>query len=474
MQQNQHDFILENQALLDALANIYEPDFDSYLNLLDEAEIHHDDPHEKKMLRIQAWEDILSLNLAGDHLWYLPKRGTVYKMKIFEIAKPGKVPRMIGDLGVHASLQGFRSTHYMKKAMANHVLRTGGGQIQFCPSPTPSALGTVFHNLIEPQERFYFSYFSDDSCLAVRPSKPEILAVQKVLWFNVDISSCDASHALSLFLRLKHLFPKALRDDVQVLIDQCTTEIEIFDLFNRKRSQKMTPFTPRLYSGSTLTTIINNLANLLIAISISKVEINSGEDVILAAAKAGYTVTCEACTDWRDLQFLKHSPVRAEDGIIRPLMNPGVLLRLSGTCKGDLPGTKKQSLESRALSFQASLLNGAYPHASFTLLRNLRSNAGLPSARADRVVASMLEYKVAHDAEYPSFSVSSEEVWRRYRLTALEIAELDHDFGSCTYADHFRSSGVEKVLKKDYGLGCAAMPDEEDVLLFQNEKKHVL
>lgn len=421
----------------------------------------------KKQLRINAWDDIVALNLAADHLWYLDlsKKGTVYKMKTFEIAKPGKPPRMIGDLGVHASLQGFRLTSFMKKAMAKHVLNVGGGQIHFCPTPTPSALETVFNNLITPAQRFYFVLFSDDSCLSIRTKDG------RVLRFNVDISSCDASHTYHLFEQLKNLFPGDLRAEVQQLIDQCRTTIEIYDLFNRKRKVKLIPNSPRLYSGSTLTTILNNLANILIAISISQVDINCAQDVIDAAKRVGYIVTCDDCTDWHKLQFLKHSPVRCTDGVIRPLLNLGVLLRLSGTCKGDLPGTKSQTLAERGKNFQASLLRGAYPKANFKLLRNMRANAGLETEACNKVVSTMLEYKVIADEDYPSFEVDSHEVWKRYDLTPLQVAELEDDFGSCKFSDHYCSPGTAVVLNLDYGLTSASMPEDE-LGTFENEARH--
>lgn len=446
MQYKQSLYIAQNQSTLSALAHMYSPGFDDYTVMLNEAELHHGDTHVKRELRIHAWNELIDYNHIFDNTWHAPGKTTEYKMKKFEIAKPGKPPRMIGDLGVACSLQGFRLTKFMKMAMADHPLCINGGKIEFVPSPDPATLERVFAQLIEPEGRFYFVLFSDDSCLSYRRDDGVVLR------YNVDISSCDASHTTELFSALKHLFPPHLQSEAQQLIDQCQEDITIYDLNNKSRRVTLRPSGPRLYSGSTLTTIINNLANILIGLSISQsANIRSASDVVSAAANVGYIVTCEDCSDWHQLQFLKHSPVRCTDGVIRPLLNIGVLLRLSGTCKGDLPGTSSTPLRQRAESFQASLLLGAYPHAHFTLLSNMRSKAGIPSVQTDRVVRGMLEYKVP-DGVYADFTVPSHEVWARYSLTTLEIAELESDFGLSGFENHYTSSGTDKVLALDYGL----------------------
>ena len=454
MQYNQSMYITKNNGVLHDLALMYAPDFHDYTNMIHEAELHHGDTHAKRLLRIQAWEELLDNNNIFDNTWHAPGKTTEYKMKKFEIAKPGKVPRMIGDLGVACSLQGFRLTKFMKMAMADHPLHINGGKIESVPSPDPATLERVFAQLIEPEGRFYFVLFSDDSCLSIRRADGVILR------YNIDISSCDASHTTELFYALKHLFPPFLHSEAQQLIDQCQENITIYDVNNKRRRVTLKPSGPRLYSGSTLTTIINNLANILIGLSISQIpNVQGVADVVKAAVEVGYIVTCEDCSDWHQLQFLKHSPVRCTDGVIRPLLNIGVLLRLSGTCKGDLPGPRSIPLRRRAESFQASLLRGAYPHARFTLLSNMRSRAGLPTVETDRVVRGMLEYKVA-DSDYVDFTVPSHEVWARYSLTELEICELEVDFGLSGFEMHYTSSGTEKVIKLDYGLSGRELWDE--------------
>jgi hypothetical protein len=447
LQDQQRLFIEEHSDFIGLLGELYDWRMIECDDALTECLAHYADPHKKKNLRIQGMEDVFEHNIVFDDLWYLPGKSTEYKMKIFEIAKVGKVPRVIGNLGIPASLQGFRVSNYIKMAMALEPVEINGGLIEFCPKPAPAALKRVFEQLIDPPGRFYFVLFSDDSCLCIRDG-------DKLLRFNVDISSCDASHTPALFEALRDVCPPQMKEDVERLIKQCEAEITIYDRNNRARRVVLKPNRPRLYSGSTITTLINNLANLLIALAISEAKIRSKADVILAASCAGYIVTCEDCSDWHKLQFLKHSPVLDTHGELRALLNPGVLLRLSGACKGDVPGSRKIPLRDRQTDMQGSLLRGAYPYTHCTLLDNMRAKAGTGSEACDKVIAKDMEYRVDYSqtTEKDSWRVSSTEMWNRYDLTPHEIVEVEEGFGQCGYGQHFYSEGTNKVLELDYGL----------------------
>lgn len=453
MHQRQHQFISTHQPFFTNLANTYASHFEEYSTAVYEAVEHHGDPHPKAALRIAAWKDLLEFNFSDDGLWYLPGKGTLYKMKIFEVAKPGKPPRMIGDLGVHASLQGFRITKFLKHAMAHEPIEYEGGLIEFCPKPDPASLARVFAHLIDPPGKFYFVYFSDDSCVAIRTP-------DGVKRYNVDISSCDASHTESLFTLLNDLVPPLLREDVNDLVRQCRTPITIHSKVNGKKSVTLTPHTPRLYSGSTLTTAINNLANICIGISIAEGDCRGPDDIVRAAARTGYIVTCDDATDWHKLQFLKHSPVLDTNGVLRPLLNLGVLIRLSGTCKGDLPGKKTTPLRVRGEAFQDSLLRGAHPHAEFNLLTNMRSRCTGATVATQRRVAQLLAYKVCEDASYPPYTVNDSEVFQRYELDDREIVEVNEGFGLCGFGEHYHSSGLHKIFQLDYGLSGKEFGDD--------------
>jgi len=446
MQNNQREFISANPDIEAAVAAVVKYGLDEYTTMIEECLEHYDDPHIKRNERINAVADMVAENLFEKDLWYLEKGGTLYKFKKFEIGKTGKPGRMIGALGCPASLQGFRLTSFLKYALAETDLEYKGGTIHFCPAPGAAILENVFQNLIEPEGRFYFAYFSDDSCLSIRTRDGRLLRC------NLDISSCDASHTGALFELLQRVTPERSRDEMRRLIEQCRTPITIVDLADGKNKVVLQPHDYRLYSGSTLTTLINNLANVLIACAIAQADIMSYEDITTAAQSVGYIVTIDECDDLHKFQFLKHSPVYDTEGRLRALLNPGVLFRLMGTCKGDLPGASSEPFIDRASRFQAGLLQGAYPRVRTPLIDALKANVAAysPCEKVQSIVREELKWKVDPEAE--AFAVAPAEVWARYDLLPVEVAELECDLARCKIGDHYQSDATEKVLKRDYGL----------------------
>ena len=441
LSRNQIVFFHTHKHVVDMLRNNYAKYFDEYKGMVEEADEHHGDVHPKRMLRINAWNALKNGDRGhfGDRLWL---RDVLYKMKKQEWAKVGRVSRMIGDLGIAASLQGFRVTKLLKEAMSSEPLLYAGGTIYFCAKPTYEDLTYVFAELLHPTRRFFFVYFSDDACYAVNTKDGVFRA-------NLDISACDASHGPAIFGEYPHLVDGVAREDLRVLVEQCMLPIRVYDLAEPKRYVKLLPLVPKLYSGSTLTTSINNFANIMIAVSIGECCADTETKVIAAAAAVGYTITVETCVVFEDIQFLKHSPVLDTSGAWRPLLNPGVLLRLSGVAKGDLPGTG--DLKTRGRKFQSALLKGTYPLARFPLIDLMRRTAG----ETDAVSMRAVNRELAHGhfgLETDTFYFHARDVYRRYRLTVDQSEHLDTEFGGATYGEQFSSDAVDMVLKKDYGL----------------------
>jgi hypothetical protein len=444
---NQQTFVNNNQSFISKLHDLYAPFFFEYSTSELEMYLHYADPHQKRALRIQAHDELIESGRSSDSddiwLW-----SVWWKLKCREWAREGKYPRAICDLGVSASLRGFVLTSIIKKAQDETTVQFNGGHAVFCKSPDPNQLAIHFRNLYDPPGKFYFVYFSDDSCLAVRQSDGS------VKWYNLDISSCDASHGPAIFDSLRLIIPSGrARDDIDILIKQCASPLKIVSRVNPQHKIKLIPKTPKLFSGSTITTAINNLANLLIALSItskyvenSPIDLN-GENLsmVKAAADVGYILTgCRPLEMFEDVQFLKHSPVFDANGIIHPMLNLGVLLRASGTCQGDLPG--RGDLKVRARAFQRGLLQGSYPYADFEILQCMRNAMGLgPITTSDT-----FEWKVTDD-KYPPFFVPTENILRRYRLSGDEYLSL-LDFARSDVFTFYSSPGATKVLFVDYGL----------------------
>jgi hypothetical protein len=445
--------LFENQAasfggateLWTMLRSMYAKHLQPFTTLMDECIEHHADPHDKRELRISGFKNLTEGDGEIHGNWVRRKR-VMWKLKKGEWAKPNKKPRMIVDLGVEASLLGFRLTNFLKLAQAQEPLFINGGEIRFCKSPDLYALEDVFKNLINPQGRFFFVYFSDDACLSIRDKNGVIRM------YNLDISSCDASQGPAVFKALLEITPDELKPEMELLISQCKSPLKVSNRERPKESVKLQPSQLMMYSGWTGTTAINNLANIMIAYKISQIEeFEDGEQIRLAAESAGYVVSGfeQPLEGYHQLQFLKHSPVMDNDGVIRPMLNVGVLLRASGMCKFDLPGTRKIPMLERARRFQRGLYQGAYPKCTFPLLENMKRAVG----DGESYHTDLFLHKVV-DGTYPHYSVSSEEMFRRYNLNSVEINDVVETFGNLGVGFLYASPGLGKILYADYGLNC--------------------
>jgi hypothetical protein len=437
---NQSRWFVRNKPFFKQVGELYAPHMESYTNSELECEEHYADMHKKQRLRIEAYKELVeSGELSKRKAKWVKK--ILWKMKVNEIKKNGKKTRMIGDLGVGASLRGFRLTNALKLAQATERIYYKGGEIMFCKSPDPFALEEAFEQLIKPKGRFFFLYFSDDSCLSIRNG-------DKIDRYNLDISSCDASHGPEIFKTLVDILPERMQDDMQLLVDQCKLPVFVQSFQDKRLKARLIPKMPKLFSGSTITTAINNIANLAIAKSIADSIYTGFESISLAAQDVGYIVTgCKPLEFIEDIQFLKNSPVLDQSGKWRPMLNLGVLLRASGTCDGDLPG--RGDLRERARAFQRGLIHGAYPYTNFELLDLMKGSMG--EGKLSPEAMDQFEYKVKTNEKYQPYRCDETSLYRRYRLTDLEISEL-REFGRADVFTEFSSTGASKILKTDYSL----------------------
>lgn len=410
-----------------------------FTDLLQEVTEHHDDPHPKAKLRIRAFEEeLLVYGFKSSH-WGKNDYVTA-KLKKDELAKTGKAPRVIVDLGVPMSLVGFRLTKFMKNIFAE-PLYIHGGVAQYCDKPSHDALKHHFHQLHSPDLKFHFVFFSDDSCWAVRT------ATRHMRRFNVDIKSCDVSHR-STFQLLYAVVPVMDHPVLDALIAQLSKKIVIRDVNEYKRKVVIQFDGPTLFSGSTLTTVLNNLAQWLAAscLKVDDLEVDPERAISEAYDRAGFMVTIDEVS-FAEVQFLKHSPVYDTNDQLRPVLNLGVLLRASGTCRGDLPSGP--SFEERARTFQSGLVQGMYPYTRFTLVNRLR---GRPTeAHTNKHVVSTAE----------SFTVSDDALYLRYSLTQAEIDELNDIFGTASTGDFVSLTAIDKILALDYDSSVDWTPPRE-------------
>lgn len=439
---NQRAFLAEHKELYADLARQFAASFHEYTNHEEEARAHYSDPHPKKMLRVGAMVDLIDTGMLVDRTdtWVRKKRGkatVLWKLKTKEKAKVAKFPRSIVDLGVGSSLVGAFVMEKMKHAMANSTIEYMGGKIIFVAKPECSVLDDVFEQLINCPARYIFVYYSDDSCFSTRFGGD-------VKFFNLDISSCDSSHTPDLFEYMKDLFPNHAKPAVELLIKQCNLPLRIVDLNDKKNFVLLKPDGTMLYSGSPLTTVTNNFANENIGFSLAEADLKDFGDVAAAAERVGYVVTGgeRGLAHPEELQFLKHSPFRDNNGKWRAVLNLGVLLRASGMCKGDLPG--RGDLEKRANSFQKALLNGMYPRTHFQLIDDMKTQV----RHADDIVIP-----VEHaDERVEEVFIDDDSLRRRYQLTHFEYTELCDLYRNHGFGYSINCVGAKKIGLADYQL----------------------
>jgi len=403
-------------------------------------------PHQKRRIRMRALQSLL-LNGEISSGCYMSE--VLGKVKTLEFAKPGKYPRLVNDLTTPGSLLGGYLAGYMKTAMEKDVVyRRHNRSVRslFVSSPKIEVLTECFTRLINPTHDIEFVYYSDDSCVSIRCDDGVFMA-------NVDISSCDTSNGRTVFNVLKSLCSKtAFGKIMERCVNQCMKTLKLVNPGNPKEKRYLKPLTPIEYSGSVLTTLLNNVANSLICHSIFaqrmvQQSLKKSEAAVLvqkAARKVGYLVTCQTCTEYSDLQFLKHSPVYGTKGLTATL-NAGVLLRMLGQCDGDLPG--RGNIEERAECFNSSLVSGVVHSGNTPLLRSLQKRFPPRTMRF-----KMPETHVKSEG-LAKGEITGDEFCKRYRMPVSSLIELCDYIEQSKYGNIILCPLAQKILDTDYGLG---------------------
>lgn len=397
-------------------------------------------PHAKRLLRIHARKEQNDKGQLYKRLWR-SMNGFMIKMKRAEWAKMGKFPRTIGDLGVAASLQGAFFIDVCKHHLASRFYTYFGRSCKFVKSVSLAALIEVFGCINDPTSSNCFFCFSDDG----------IYRTRKGLIYNLDISSCDSTHRQAIFDLLIELFP-GCDDCMRILVEQLCQRMTIY---SSDRAQKVVieSLGPVLYSGSTITTLINTIAMFLIFYELERCEAETPQEILDAAAGIGYILgEPELCLTPGDQQFLKHSPVGPD---YFPVMNFGVFQRASGITKGDLPGGLK-NLAKNGKIFQGMLLHGMYPRVRCPLINRMMNKWPLRSdrPRIEKVVAKHLPYSThtpEDSGDVTNFSDS--DFFARYQATNSEISELSRLIDAADDSDIIFTELSNRVFNKDYGLG---------------------
>lgn len=428
---NQQNFF-SNSVTLGIITKIIQERFfllvDEYCDIDRFVEYIHA-PHPKRKARIAAYQNLVDDGRLSHRTFVEIVKG---KMKLEEWAKPGKNPRLINDYTVVGSLLGGFVAELMKKAIAQTTIDVPCGRSLFVASPDTESLQLAFELLDRPPLDVIMVYFSDDSCVSMKTDEG---------WakFNLDISAADRSAHQAVFDKLVECSRShpVFCYWIQRAVEQCKLPLRI------KRGVRKVILKPReatLYSGSVLTTLINNLANLSIFACL--VQTRS----VGAVQGIGYKVTSQPVTVLEDFQFLKHSCTLIDDVYV-PWLNIGVMMRCLGSCKFDLPG--RGSIARRGFLFNCALVQSMCHAGDTPILRMLQRKF---DALSDMDISSHLPYVLANAKTKRLPPVGVDAICRRYKCQDFQVEEFIQLFTEATDGQCVKCRFSDAVLDLDYGL----------------------
>jgi len=403
--------------------------------------------------------------MPGDLDGVLSKRVVTYQFKDGECLDASKKSRGTCNLGTMASLIGGYLMDHVKAAYSLPY-RFRGATAVFISSPTGPDLVDAFARILTPTEDIEFIYYSDDSCIAIKCDDD---GVSRYWRANLDISSCDASNFAPVFGATRHIMGGDSRfaHCIKAVFDQLMWSLTFITPSGLKQTLK--PTSPRLYSGSVLTTVVNNTANMSIFLSISDeyykyadeygtaIPYDMIESVVKrAAGAAGYIITCDECIANEDIQFLKRS-ASIIDGVIHPWLNLGVWLRGFGSIEGDLGGSSNIPLAERAALHNKGVVEGHKCDGEHIISQAFREMV----ADTSTTEAIMTDYHGGVGATN-SF-IDTDYLSIRYRLSPIELIDLASWIRTARLGQLMASPVVDKIMLIDYGFmwGDGSVSTEE-------------
>lgn len=417
------------------------------------------EPNPKKDLRVST--DKIKQSSGTDKIDDTKK--VDYKPKRGEIVGENKA-RAIADLGAWRTQATAHVIEQVKKAWAvpfetDHLLA------RYVKSSTKDELRTAFRELCEPKPGVLtFVYHSDDSCVGA-------LCSDGYVRFNGDIKKCDGSHRQRLFDTLQRMLTHLFGDDYASTvfseeIDRAflylRSKLRVRNCWNWKEYVIYDFIDSRLYSGSVLTTIINNYANLWIALAMSQLVGNPLERkcaeikdlYILAGEQVGYQLKVQDAEEVEKLQFLKHSPYMVESGVYEPWMNFGTYLRGFGTYKGDLPLLKgrKGTIPERAAAFVSDVVVGRRTWGQHSFADSFEHLVVCPDSLAGgdayRVAMEEIKFKSSGSCLY---RIPDEVICRRYDIPLADYQAFIDRTTTMKIFEYVDSGIAQRMYDRDYG-----------------------
>lgn len=392
--------------------------------------------HSKRQIRLRSFKGLCDKGLLTGYFTEVIQG----KLKLFEKAKPGKPPRYIGDYSTPGSLLGGYLCDVLKHCFGER--NVGNVIFSYVGSAEPEEMDRIGKMLRDdPRDQCYF--FSDDMLMKIGGK-----------YYEVDISSCDMSNTWAVFAKTLSLVAgfATWENLLRRVIRQCALPVYHKNPRNKSQKLKFRPIDPIEFSGTTLTTLLNNLASLAICVMSILNGAQSKEDIAASAFACGYKVTCHERSSLEECQFLKHSWDTNDMGEPKSFLNLGAMLRSFGQADRELPG--RGDLRVRAYDWCSAVVRG-YKHSGNHVVLQAIS----------RVYHGEKEVKFTEEEKkhfYPGTNparrgwISTRALCKRYKVPECEfdclveqILSTDPWSGKCTY---ICSDLLERIYEVDYGL----------------------
>lgn len=401
-------------------------------------------PHPKKNLRMQG-----KRQLDDDLAWFdYSVKAVKTKLKTGEWAKYEKKARNICDIGVRGSLIAGVCAEFLKKFMVAYTGPYREHPLSFIGTPDVNVLRGEFKGLWELETKSRLIFFSDDSCFAFK-------CRDGVLRCNLDESNADSSHQQPIFDALREVVSGHGYYSVcfERALEQLMSTLCVCDAFGQPVA-RFKANRHALYSGSVLTTLVNNMSyyflNCKLSLLPDNLSVEQARQLLpVYCSQIGYTVTMEVVEKPSQFQFLKFSP--GDDFV--PFINLGPFLRMCGWSKRDLPkspkGCKRLSLRQKSYLFESAKIAGYRPLGRTSLYH-------LMAAKYNDMTSALVP---DHFSLYESdVNISDSFVLDRYSISELEWRSFLDEVAAALKEDypedyHIRHPVVDRIMAVDYGYG---------------------
>lgn len=315
----------------------------------------------------------------------------------WELGKVGKPGRLYGA-GSHLPLVEITIAELLKYTF-DGVIEIGryynlDGQLciftaEFSDSQECDKSTKMFRSMstLRPFERRYV-FFSDDGFFVAKEGVHSFL-------YETDISSCDASNGFPVFASVFYLAKRlGLGEGAALLLAQCSRPTTIRNPCNKDEYVRLLPETFFEYSGSKLTTLLNNVASLGIAFGtfcrLASNDKSTFEECLIQGASAyGWILEVTQKETYNAVTFLK----RAFNGTVS-WKTYGCIFRSLGLIDGEFSCLKfgLSYLEYRKLSYSdlvdvhlRNAVQGLVNEPGSIVMDALRTRAGLSLGNGPRI-----------------------------------------------------------------------------------------